>query len=65
MNEQLQESIALAIKRAFDAGRKYENNLIWKAIDLCSTGNQHGDYVYLDDLKEHVELLQEGIKNAK
>jgi hypothetical protein len=65
MNEQLQESIALAIKRAFDAGRKYESELTWRAIELCSTSNKHGDYVYLDDLKENIEYLKEGIKNAK
>ena len=57
MNDQLQESIALAVKRAFDAGRRYENNLVWQAIDRASTGNEIGDFVYLDDLK--FELQEE------
>jgi hypothetical protein len=65
MNEQLMESISLAIKRAFDSGRKYENQLIWEAVDWCSTGNEHGDFVYLDDLKEHIDELNEKRKAEK
>ena len=59
MTEQLMENIAVAIKRAFDAGRNYENKLIWEAVDMCSTFNEHGDFVYLDDLKENIEQLNE------
>ncbi len=65
MNEQLMESISLAIKRAFDSGRKFEHQLIYEAINMCSTGNLHGDYVYLDDLKEHIDELNEKRKAEK
>lgn len=57
MNDQLQESIALAVKRAFDAGRRYQTNLVWQAIDRASTFNEIGDFIYLDDLK--FELQEE------
>lgn len=60
MTEQLMENIAVAIKRAFDAGRNYQNKLIWEAVDMCDQTNHLGNtYVYLDDLKEHIDELNE------
>lgn len=40
---------------AFDQGRKAERALIFKAIDMCTTSNKIGDFVYIKDLIEHLE----------
>lgn len=57
---ELQDTIALAVKRAFDAGRRYENSLVWEAVDMCDQTSDCGNtYVYLDDLKEHIDELNQ------
>jgi hypothetical protein len=47
---------------AFEAGvkegRRLEAEAFWKAIDLNSTFNEIGDFVYLNDLKDGLEEIQ-------
>ena len=60
MDEKLEKQINRAVQNAFDAGRKYEHDLIWGAIDMCDQTTERGhSYVYLDDLKEHIEEMHQ------
>ena len=64
-NSEFQETIHKACMAAYETGvregRRLEAEVFWKAIDLHHTGNQHGDYIYLSDLREALE----GIQNVK
>jgi len=64
-NSEFQETIHKACMAAFKTGvkegRRLEAERFWKAIDLNSTFNDIGDFIYLDDLKDGLEE----IKNVK
>jgi hypothetical protein len=61
-NSEFQETIHKACMAAFEAGvkegRRLEAERFWKAIDLNSTFNEIGDFVYLNDLKDGLEEIQ-------
>jgi hypothetical protein len=61
-NSEFQETIHKACMAAFEAGvkegRRLEAEAFWKAIDLNSTFNEIGDFVYLNDLKDGLEEIQ-------
>lgn len=54
MND-LNDLIASHTMRAFNAGRRYEFDKLTEAIKLCHQTDNVGDYVYVDDLFEHLE----------
>ena len=56
-DNQLQEAIHKSAVVAYEAGRRAERQLFWRAIDLNHTSNDIGDYIYLDDLKHALEEL--------
>ena len=51
----------VGIKEGRTQGRKLEREHLLKALDLNSTFNDIGDFIYLDDLKDGLEE----IKNVK
>lgn len=65
-NSEFQETIHKACMAAFETGvregRKLEREHFWRAIDLNSTGNEHGDLIYLSDLTDALEELQNEAK---
>jgi hypothetical protein len=60
-NEEIHDTIHRATMIAYETGiregRKLENELFWKAIDLNHTSNDIGEYIYLDDLKDALREL--------
>jgi len=65
-NSEFQETIHKACMAAFETGvkegRRLEAERFWKAIDLNSTGNQIGEYIYLEDLRDGLKELQNEVK---
>lgn len=61
--EELHETIHRASMVAYEAGklegRRVERKLFEKAIDLNSTSNEIGRYIYLDDLEDGLRELNE------
>ena len=60
-NTEMQDTIHRATMLAYEIGikegKKQESERFWRAIDLNHTGNEHGDYIYLSDLKDALEEL--------
>lgn len=65
-NSEFQETIHKACMAAFETGvkegRRLEAEHFWKAIDLNSTGNQIGEFIYLEDLRDGLKELQNEVK---
>ena len=61
-NSEFQETIHKACMAAYETGvregRRLEAEVFWKAIDLNSTFNEIGDFIYLNDLKDGLEEIQ-------
>jgi hypothetical protein len=47
-----------AFETGIKEGRRLEAERFWKAIDLNSTFNEIGDFIYLNDLKDGLEEIQ-------
>lgn len=62
-NQELHETIHKAAMVAYEAGkiegRRVERQLFEKALDLNSTSNDIGRYIYLDDLEDGLRELNE------
>lgn len=60
-NTEMQDTIHRATMLAYEIGlkegKKQESERFWRAIDLNSTGNEHGELIYLSDLKDALEEL--------
>ncbi len=55
MHDTIHRATMLAYEIGVKEGRKQENTRLWKAIDLNSTFNDLGDFIYLNDLKDALE----------
>ena len=51
------QSAVETFNKGYEVGRQAERDYFWKAIDLNATSNQHGDFIYLADLKDAIEEL--------
>jgi hypothetical protein len=62
-NEEIHDTIHRAAMVAFEAGKKegerHALELVRKAIDLNSTFNDIGRYIYLDDFEDGLRELNE------
>ena len=52
------EAIHNAIMVAFEAGRKAEREKFWKAINLNKTFNEIDEFIYIPDLKDGLEEVE-------
>lgn len=57
MSDTIHRATMVAYEIGIKEGRKLEQELFWKAIDLNHTSNNIGEYIYLDDLKDALREL--------
>lgn len=59
LNMTIHRATMLAYEVGLKEGRKAERDHFWKAIDLNSTSNDIGEYIYLNDLKDALKEIDE------
>lgn len=55
INDLIARSSVLAFNTGLEEGRKLERERVYRILENLGIGSQHGDYAYLNDIKEYIE----------